>query len=125
MSKQLLKDAFGWGLGLWLIGYILGIVLFFVVPPAQIGWVIAPVGVILTVWVLLTRVKVVHLQDYLVVAVVWTAIAVVLDYLFIVKAFSPSDGYYKADVYLYYALTFIVPLVVGWWRRSSNRLQPV
>jgi hypothetical protein len=37
-------------------------------------------------------------------------------FMFIVKAFNPPDGYYKADVYLYYALTFVAPLSVGWWR---------
>ena len=36
--------------------------------------------------------------------------AIVLDYLLIVKALNPADGYYKLDVYLYYALTFILPL---------------
>jgi len=28
MSKQLLKDSLGWGLILWFIGYIMGIVFF-------------------------------------------------------------------------------------------------
>ena len=41
------------------------------------------------------------------------------DYLLIVKVFSPPDGYYKLDVYLYYALTFIMPLVVGWLKASK------
>jgi hypothetical protein len=33
---------------------------------------------------------------------------------------SPAGGYYKADVYLYYALTFISPLIVGWWKRGRH-----
>lgn len=49
-------------------------------------------------------------------AVVWTMLAVALDYLLIVRAFHPSDGYYKADVYLYYSLMFVMPLAVGWWK---------
>jgi nicotinamide riboside transporter PnuC len=53
-------------------------------------------------------------------AVIWTVIAVLFDYLFIVKAFKPADGYYKPDVYLYYALTFIVPLLIGWWKKSKS-----
>ena len=53
-------------------------------------------------------------------ALVWTFIAVVGDYLFIVKAFKPADGYYKLDVYLYYALTLAIPLFAG-WRRTSRR----
>jgi hypothetical protein len=39
--------------------------------------------------------------------------------LFIVKLLNPADGYYKADVYLYYALTFISPLIVGWWKERN------
>jgi hypothetical protein len=120
MNKQLLKDSLGWGFALWLIGYILGIALFPIVPPSFLGWVIMPIGIIITLWVLLTRVKGSSLQYYLTLAVVWTMIAVVFDYLFIVKAFKPADGYYKPDVYLYYALTFILPLLIG-WRRAFKR----
>jgi hypothetical protein len=43
-------------------------------------------------------------------------IAVLGDYLFIVKAFKPADGYYKLDVYLYYVLTVIIPVAAGWRR---------
>jgi hypothetical protein len=42
--------------------------------------------------------------------------AVVLDYIFIVKAFGPPDGYYKLDVYVYYVLTCTIPIAVGWWK---------
>jgi hypothetical protein len=34
--------------------------------------------------------------------------------------FKPADGYYKLDVYLYYILTFALPLIVG-WRKSTNK----
>jgi hypothetical protein len=125
MSKQLLKDSLGWGFGLWLIGYILGIFLFFVVPSSLIGWMIMPVGIIITLWILLRRVKANLLQYYAILALVWAAIAVVFDYLFIVKAFSPADGYYKLDVYLYYTLTFITPLLVGWWKMSRPKEEMV
>ncbi len=116
MNKQLLKDSLGWGFVLWLIGYVLGIVLFFVLPPSLLGWVIMPIGVIITLWVLLRRVKSDARQYYVVLAVVWTVMAVAFDYLFIVQALHPADGYYKLDVYLYYALTFIIPVIVGWWK---------
>jgi len=49
-------------------------------------------------------------------AVVWTLIAIVFDYFFIVKAFKPADGYYKLDVYFYYIFTFLMPLIFGWWK---------
>lgn len=118
MNKQLLKDSLVWGLTLWFIGYVLGMILFFMVPPSIIGWVIMPIGIIITLWVLLKKVKADSFRYYLKLAVVWTLIAILLDYLFIVKALAPADGYYKPDVYLYYALTFILPLIVGFIKRS-------
>ena len=41
-------------------------------------------------------------------------IAIVCDYFFLVKVFNAADGYYKLDVYLYYTLTFALPLFTGW-----------
>jgi hypothetical protein len=113
MRTRLVKDSLGWGFLLWLIGYVLGIALFFALPTAVLGWVITPIAVAITLWVLLRRVNGDSLRYYAMVAIVWTGIAVVFDYLFIVKAFNPPDGYYKLDVYLYYALTFALPLIVG------------
>ena len=117
MNKQLAKDSLGWGFVLWLVGYVLGFILFFVVPPMLIGWIILPIGIAITLWVLFRRVKSENLRHYLVLAIVWTAIAVVFDYLFIVKALQPADGYYKLDVYIYYALTIALPLFAYWWKR--------
>lgn len=54
---------------------------------------------------------------------VWTVMAVVFDYVFIVRAFNPSDRYYKLDVYVYYVLTFTIPLAVGWWKARGGRAQ--
>ncbi|MCJ7443518.1 MAG: hypothetical protein MUO26_03135 [Methanotrichaceae archaeon] len=116
MNKQLLKNSFGWGFILWLIGYVLGIVFFFVFPTSLIGWAILPIGLVITLWVLLKKVKGDTLQYYLILATIWTVIAVVFDYLFIVQAFNPADGYYKLDVYIYYLLTFVIPLTIGWWK---------
>ena len=119
MSKQLVKDAFGWGFVLWLVGYALGIMLFSVVALNKIGWIIMPIGTALTLWVLLKKIKADSFQYYTLLAVIWLFIAVVFDYLFLVKAFKPADGYYKLDVYLYYALIFVLPLLVGWIRKKK------
>ncbi len=116
MNKQLIKDGVGWGLGLWLIGYVLGFILFAVVPQNMIGWVIMPIGIIITLWVLFKKVKGDTWQYYLSLAVIWTLIAIVFDYFFLVKALHPVDGYYKLDVYLYYILTFLLPLFAGYRR---------
>ena len=118
MNKQFLKDAIGWGFLLWLIGYILGIILFMIVPPSMVGWIIMPIGIVLTLWVLLKKIKTTSFQYYLLLAVIWTLIAVVFDYFFLVKVFKPTDGYYKLDVYLYYVLTFVLPLIIGWGKKK-------
>jgi hypothetical protein len=120
MMKQLYKDALGWGFILWFIGYLLGIILFTVVPISVIGWIIMPMGTIITIWVLLKKVKADSFQYYAFLAVIWALIAVVFDYFFLVKVFKPEDGYYKLDVYLYYTLTFILPLIVC-WRKTNQR----
>jgi hypothetical protein len=44
MNKQFIKDAFGWGFILWLVGYGLGIILFMLVPLSMVGWIIMPIG---------------------------------------------------------------------------------
>ena len=114
MDRQFLKDSLGWGFILWLIGYALGIMLFAFVPIYMIGWIIMPIGAAVTYWVVNKKVKVKSFRYYLFVAVVWVLIAVIFDYLFIVKMLSPEDGYYKFDVYLYYLLTLAIPLLAGW-----------
>jgi glycine cleavage system pyridoxal-binding protein P len=43
---------------------------------------------------------------------VWLVIAVVADYLSLVKLLNPP-AYYKLDVYVYYASTFLIPFLVG------------
>jgi hypothetical protein len=120
MNRQFYKDALGWGFILWLIGYALGIILFSSVPLSMIGWIILPIGTTITLWVLFRKVTSQAFQYYLFLAVSWTLIAVVFDYFFLVKVFKPTDGYYKLDVYLYYILTFVLPLIVG-WRKQTNR----
>lgn len=125
MSKQFYKDAFGWGSVLWLIGYILGILLFFVVSPSMIGWILTPIGTVITLWVLFKKIKSTSVQYYVMLAMVWTILAIVLDYFLLVKVFNPEDGYYKLDVYLYYILIFILPVVVGMKKnfKTENRIR--
>jgi len=118
MNKQFLKDGFGWGFILWLIGYGLGIMLFTIVPLSVIGWVIMPIGAVITLWVLFKKINSTAFVYYVKLATVWVIIAAVCDYFFLVKAFKPADGYYKLDVYLYYALTFALPIFAGWRKKD-------
>jgi len=113
MSKQLLKDSLVWGFVLWLIGYILSFTLFFMVPPMMIGWIIAPIGTAITLFVLFRKIKGNNFKYYLYLAIIWTSMAILLDYVFIIKLLNPV-GYYKPSVFLYYILTFVLPLFVYW-----------
>ena len=79
-----------------------------------------PIGILITLWVLLKQVATDSLRQYAVIAITWTIIAILFDYIFLVLLLKPEDGYYKPDVYLYYALTFILPLTVGWYRNSKG-----
>lgn len=119
-KKQIFLNTLGWGFALWLFGYILGFIFFALVPPAEIGWYIMPLGVLATLWVLWKKIHRDSFGCFVGVAIIWTLLAVLLDYLFIVLALQPEDGYYKLDVYLYYALTFTLPLIVGWWKRKTS-----
>ena len=120
MKKEFYKDALGWGFLLWLFGYMLGIVLFFVVSPSALGWVIMPFGILYTLWVLSKKILSKDWRYYLGLSVVWTVIAIILDYFLIVKVFKPADGYYKLDVYIYYGFTFALPLLVGLKKRRFS-----
>jgi hypothetical protein len=113
MNKQLLKDSLIWGFVLWLIGYLLSFILFFMVPPMIIGWIIAPIGTGITLFVLFKKIKSSNFKYFLTLAIIWTIMAIIFDYFFIVKLLSPV-GYYKPAVFLYYGLTFGLPLFVSW-----------
>lgn len=122
MNTNLIKDTIGWGVLLWLIGYLLGFALFAFVPTSLIGWVITPIGTLITLTVLLKGIHAASFRHYILIAVVWTIVAVVFDYLFLVLLLKPADGYYKPDVYLYYSLTFILPLIVGAYKQRTGSI---
>src|SRR4030095_1178546 len=110
----------GWGIALWLTGYVLGIVLFLVLPTRLLAGPSCPVGVLITLWVLSMRIKAQSLGYFAILSVVWTLIAMVFDYLFIVLLFKPQDGYYKLDVYVYYLMTCVLPLAVATARPTTT-----
>ena len=49
------RDALGWGVIIWLIGYLIGIALFAIAPVAMIGWIILPIGTVIALAVLLKK----------------------------------------------------------------------
>lgn len=117
---KLLKTSLIWGIGLWLIGYVLGIILFMLVPSSAVGWIIMPIGTLITLFVLYKKIQLESLKDYVILGAIWALIAIVLDYFLLVKLFKPADGYYKLDVYLYYTLTFLLPVLIGRWKLKQR-----
>jgi hypothetical protein len=112
--QQLLKDTAGLGTLLWLIGYLASLVLYFSPLSYALGWVLlvifTPFTIRVTWWWF--RRRTLLLSYYVGVAVSWTVIAIVLDYLFIVLLFHSPD-YYQPDVFVYYAMMFLVPVGIG------------
>jgi hypothetical protein len=109
---KIFLNTFFWGLILWFFGYILGIVFFALAPKDLIGWYIMPIATIVTLWVLFKKIKRESFVCYIGLGVIWTIMAVVLDYFFLVKLFK-TVSYYKLDVYIYYFLTLALPIIVG------------
>ncbi|MCQ8894026.1 MAG: hypothetical protein NQU46_05285 [Methanolinea sp.] len=110
---QWVRDMVGLGVFLWLLGYIASILLFFSPYAPIMGWVITPAFIPVTIaitWWWFRRRRL-PLSYYIRVGLVWTVIAVVFDYLFIVVLFHAT--YYAIDVFLYYGLTFLIPVGVG------------
>jgi len=114
LDKAMLVDALLLGFLVWLMGYLAGIALYFVLSPDVLGWVLfaifAPIVIFLCYWRFRNRKE--GISYYLLVGAVWLLIAVVADYLFLVKLLNPP-AYYKLDVYVYYASTFLIPFLVG------------
>jgi hypothetical protein len=119
--KQWIKDTAGLGTGLWLIGYLASLALFFSPFAGTMGWILivifTPVTIAITWWWFRQR-EHLPLQYYAGVGVTWVMIAVVLDFLFIVLLFRAT--YYGSDVFVYYALTFLIPVGVGLYLRRSR-----
>ena len=57
-------------------------------------------------------------EYYVGVGVAWVLIAIVLDYLFIVLLFHAN--YYGIDVFVYYAVRFLIPVGVGLFLNRSE-----
>jgi hypothetical protein len=113
-KREIVLDTAGFGLALWLAGYVSSILLYFFIPKELLGWVLFAVFAPITAYVAYWRFhsRGLGLNYFLAVAAAWTLIAVAFDYVFIVKMFSAAD-YYKTDVYLYYITTFLIPAGIG------------
>lgn len=116
---KIFLNTVSWGFVLWLFGYILGFIFFAFVPKDQIGWFIMLPGTAFTLWVLFKKIERRQFMCYVGLGVIWTIIAVALDYIFIVKMLNSPD-YYKLDVYSYYISALFLPIIVGWYKKAKG-----
>jgi len=92
------------------------------------GWILlaifTPLTVVIAWWWFRQRERL-AMQYYAGVGLAWMLIAIVADYLFIVLLFQAV--YYGPDVFVYYALTFLIPVGVGLYllRTQSEPVQKV
>jgi hypothetical protein len=115
LTKKTLIDAPVLGFLLWLIGYLAGIVLYFFVPVDLIGWIMFVIFTPIVILICYKRFKKrsEKISYYAFVAAIWLVIAVAFDYIFLVSLLN-APNYYKLDVYVYYACTFLIPFLIGW-----------
>jgi hypothetical protein len=88
----------------------------------MIGWYVTPFGIALTCLVLWKWVRVSAIGEAILLGLIWSAIAIICDYFFLVKLLNPPDGYYKFDVYLYYLLMLALPIAAAMLRRSRQTI---
>lgn len=119
-QRERFIDTLGLGFFLWFLGYIASIILYFLVLSEIIGWILfvlfTPIFIVITF--ARFRKRLLPFRYYVVVSVTWTGIAILFDFLFIVKLFNP-DNYYHLSVLVYYLETFLGPLVMGILYRSD------
>jgi hypothetical protein len=113
--EQVLRDTLGMGALLWLAGYLASMAVYFSLPDYAVwGRVVlvlyVPLALGITAWYFAGREL--SLRYYAAVGIAWSITAIVLDYPFIVLRFGAFQ-YYTPDVYLYYALMFLIPLATG------------
>jgi hypothetical protein len=115
LTKKMLVDAPLLGFLVWLMGYLAGMVLYFLVPADALGWVLFAMFTPITILICYRRFSKRSEKHsyYALVAGVWLVMAIVFDYVFLVSLLN-AQSYYKLDVYVYYASTFLIPFLVGW-----------
>ena len=123
LSRSNLSDAVGIGCSLWLIGYVLSLALFTLLPEKLMAQIIlaimTPVSFVIAFYKL--RFNSEHILYYLLIGIVWLFIAVVLDYIFIITIFNVKN-YYDVEVVFYYLITPIIPISIGYlYRKKAKR----
>src|SRR3989338_11132512 len=104
MLKKILKIGFGWGLFIWGIAFIIGMVAFIYVPPENIGLVILPFVLPLMAFVSYKKLKDEEGPPWLypVIGIIWLTLSFILDYVILVQGFK-AENFYDTDILIYYA----------------------
>ena len=119
-KKKIFLNTVFWGFVLWAFGYVLGIIFFPFFPKESLGWYILPFGLVVTLLVLFKKIERDSFICYIGLGVIWAIMAMLLDYIFLVKLFGAND-YYKMDVYVYYFLMFSLPIVAGLYKTKTKK----
>ena len=124
MKSSFARDAFIWGVLLWLIRVVLAFVLINIgIHLNLIGWTLTPITVVITLYFVLRRMWGERLNHYFGLGLIWTGLAVALDYVVLVQLLWPPDWhFYGPVVYFKYALTLLLPVCVGWWKERQPKL---
>lgn len=128
--NQQFTDTVGFGFLLWFIGYLMG---FFIItipgyPEIMMNpMILAPfslLGGFVTAafaYIRFRKRAKVNWQYALLLGISWSAVAVILDFIFIVLLFN-AQGYYRLHIFIYYAITLVVASASA--KYSSQRPAP-
>lgn len=124
---QLLRDTAYTGILLWVAGYLASMAVYFSGLNYDVwGKVVLllyiPCAAVFAYWYFSQREL--SLQYYAGVGIAWSLIAVVLDYPFIVMRFGAWQ-YYTPDVFFYYIVMFLIPVIVGMYVNREGPEKPV
>ena len=114
-SGPVLRDTLGMGFFLWLAGYLASMAVYFALPDYWFwGRVVLALYLPFAVAVTMRHFagRTLPLRYFAAVGIAWSLAAIALDYPFIVLRFGAFQ-YYSFDVYLYYALMFLIPFTYG------------
>ena len=109
-----LWDTIGLGTMLWLLGFGFALAIYPFIALTYIGWCVLAIIVPITGYVAARRLATTDrpVKHMLKMSVAWVGIAAAADYKILVQQMHVTN-YYKPDVYIYYAFTFLLPILVG------------
>lgn len=121
-AKKRRVDVFVFGILLWVMGFVGSLILYPFVSLDIMGWILFAIFTPVTILISYFRFRKRDMKFfyYLMTGVFWMLIAIVLDYIFIVKLLSSVD-YYKLDVFVYYIVTFLIPVGIGLIKNKKKK----